>query len=166
MLEAVLHSGNKPGRPSYSILTSPKLEPPPGAHGQLCCSCPKPQSWKEKDMSEPCLHPHSPEVDAHLPGAWKREPQGQPPGTRKPGNGVKNLNVNIQNLNLDFERSMWVPGGNKGYGGHGQAGTVLLAVADVPKRNSPAWDNLPYSSSPAGIPALPLHALFGQKMAF
>ena len=46
------------------------------------------------------------------------------PGTRKPRNGVKNLNLNIQNLNLGFARSCKVRGcleGVKGREGHGQA---------------------------------------------
>lgn len=60
--EALLHSSNKPGGPRGSFFTSPKPEPPLGAHGQSYCSCPKPQSCKKKDLGELCPHPHCPEV--------------------------------------------------------------------------------------------------------
>lgn len=62
--ETLLHGSNKPGGPRPSFLTSPKPEPPLGAHGQLCCSCPKSQFCKMKDLGEPYPHPHCPEVSA------------------------------------------------------------------------------------------------------
>jgi len=87
------------------------------------------------------------------------------PGTRKPRNGVKILNLNVQNLNLDFARSCEVCGCLEGVKGredvvrHRPAGRGRCHPEGQPCLGDP-------SPSPADAPALPLRAQCGKKMSF
>lgn len=111
-------------------------------------------------VSPACTHPAPRWVPTHrVPG---RASPRLTPGTRKPRNGVKNQNLNIQNLNLDFARSCKIRGCLEGV--KGREDTVRHHPAGGGRR--PPEEQPWLGDVPCRHTALPLWAQWGQKMAF